>query len=388
MRAALERASRYATDVLLAEAGHARGEYDLLSGTWRSYEPAWHTGQLAWGLLEAHRITGDDTLLRAARRAGDWWASLAYEAPGPLRGFLRAEHGAEVGALVNFTTIADGAPGIFALSRATGEPRYADVATAAARWGAAHLYVPEAGLIYDLVDAETGHVLDVDDPSPHFPADRALTLRDVARPNNEGYLYYDAYRHTGDTALLAVFRGLSDALVRYQDTATGFWMDFHPNSRAKDKVHARSNTWYAESLLRAYGAFGDERYRDAALRLARAIARWQTREGAIHYGQRYCGAPDRRSLSGSALAFAGLVWMELEEMGYEEFGPHVDRAACWLVANQLPADHPDPNLRGAFLETWRKSDDRERLWVRDIATAFGLRFAAAYLDRARRAADP
>ena len=378
VKESLASASAYARTTLLTPAGHTRGEYDLLGGVWRTYEPAWHTGQLIWGLLESRRVTGDDADLAAARRAGDWWASLQYTDPGPLRGFLRAEHGAEVGSLINFTTIADGAPGLFALSRATGDDHYADVATAAGAWGAEHLYVPEHGVIYDLINSTTGAVLDTDDPSPHFADDYELSLFDVTRPNNEGFLYYDMFKHTGDSAYLEVFRGLSDALVRYQDTVSGFWMDFHPNSVAKNKVHARSNTWYAESLLRAYEAFGDEKYLRSALRLARAVADWQTREGGVYYGQRYRGAPDRRSLSGSAAAFAGILWLELSRLGYPEFDERIHRTACWLIANQFPADHPDPNVRGGYLETWRKNDARERLWVRDIATAFGLRFLARY----------
>lgn len=379
IRQAVRAGTDYVVDVLIDSQGITRGEYDLFSGTWRSYEPAWHTGQLIYALLAAESLANHPQTLPTAQRAADWWANLAYTEPGPLQGFLRAEHGAEVGSLINFTTIADGTPGLFELSRRTGNPRYADVATSAGDWAMRKLWLPEQGVMYDLIDSETGHVLTERDPSPHFPADQQLELFDVTRPNNEGFLYLDMFRHTGDSTYLEVFRNLSDALVRYQDTATGIWLDFHPNNRARNKVHPRSNTWYAESLLRAYEQFGDERYRDAALRLARAMAGRLSEGGVVYYDQRVTGAPDRRSLSGSATAFAALLWVELLGQGYTEFEEPIQRAGQWLLANQFPANHPDPNVRGAFLETWRRADGpREHLYVRDIATSFSLRFFAAY----------
>ena len=281
-----------------------------------------------------------------------------------------------MGAVINFTTIADGTPGLFELSRVTGDERYARVATAAADWALEHLYLEKEALIIDLVDSESGEILR--DRSPFFEG--ALTVDQIARPNNEGYLYYDAYRFTGKERYRRVFLNLCDGLVEKQ-SVNGFWMNYHPNHPVDGKIHPRSNTWYAESLLRGYALTGDERYRDAALRTARALVELQRKHGVIYYRNYADGRYSRASLCGSALSFAGLLWLELYQMGYDEFAAPIERARDWVLTNRFATDHPDPNLRGAFLETRRyERADGVVINVRDIATAFGLRFLVQLVD--------
>jgi hypothetical protein len=191
---ALRTGSQYAANTLLSANGTSRCDYDLATGQWRDYEPAWHTGQVIWGILEASSVTGDTSGLPAVRRAVNWWNTLEIKQHPVLSGFFRAIHGAEVGELINFTTLADGTPGLFAYSRFTGDRQPADIATRAGVWGMEHLYIPESGLMYDLVDPATGEILK--NKSPHFPKDKKLKINDVARPNTEGFLYADMYRHT------------------------------------------------------------------------------------------------------------------------------------------------------------------------------------------------
>lgn len=368
--------SQYAASVLLRPEGPSRCDYDWLSSQWRDYEPAWHTGQVIWGILEAQKITGDTSALPAARRAGDWWKTLEIRDHPTLTGFLRAIHGAEVGELINFTTLADGTPGLFELSRVTGDRSYADVATSAGDWAMQHLFIPETGLMYDLVDPATGEILK--DHSPHFQKEKELSINEVARPNTEGFLYADMYRHTSEQRYLDFFLRQCDTLVACQ-SPNGFWMDFHPNKAETGRIHPRFNLWLAESLLVAFELTQNERYREAALRTARAVQRWPTKDGHIYYTNYADGRHDASSICGSAVAFAGIVWLKFRKMGYSEFNRDIDRAARWVVQNQFPPDHPDPNLRGAFLETWVKNEGgRARVYVRDIATAFGLRFLAEY----------
>ena len=50
---ALNECANYATDVLLDEYGRSRCDYNLTEGKWYLYEPAWHTGQIINGLVEA-----------------------------------------------------------------------------------------------------------------------------------------------------------------------------------------------------------------------------------------------------------------------------------------------------------------------------------------------
>jgi hypothetical protein len=374
---ALRMGSQYASTTLLSEQGPSRCDYDLATGQWHDYEPAWHTGQVIWGLMEAMVVSKDSSCLPAIRKAVRWWSDLAIDDHPTLKGYFRAIHGAEVGELINFTTLADGTPGLFAYSRYSGDSRAADVATRAGAWAMAHLYLPESGLMYDLVDPVSGDILK--DRSPHFPADKKLGIKDVARPNTEGFLYADMYRHTGDKRYLTFFLTQCDSLVARQ-SPNGFWMDFHPNKVALGRIHPRFNLWFAESLLVAYELSAQPRYLEAALKTARAVQKWPTKDGTIYYTNYTDGRRDAGSICGSAVAFSGYIWLKLKQLGYTEFNSDIDRAARWVVANQWPTSHPDPNLRGAFFETWTKVEDgRTHVYVRDIATAFSLRFLAHYI---------
>lgn len=378
---ALRTGGRYVATTLLDERGFSRCDYDVIEGQWHPYEEAWHTGQAIQALVEAHRVLGNPALLAAARRAGDAWAGLAIEDHPVLAGYFNAAHGDALGSLINFTTIADGTPGLFNLSRLTGDTRYADVATRAGDWALRHLYLPDEGLLYDLVDATTGEILT--DRTPHgairaaFP-DGNLPLEAVARPNNEGYLFLDMYRHTGEARYRDVFLRLSDGLVERQDEH-GLWMAFHPNEHARGSVHPRFNVWYAESLLEAFELTGDRRYLEAAARTGRAMQRLQRADGRIFYTSFVDGRAEEHSVTGSAVSFAGLLWLRLVGYGYDEFAPSVERSVAWVLANRFAEDHADPNLAGAFFETRARRDGtRVLLRVRGIATTFGLRFLAAY----------
>lgn len=81
------------------------------------------------------------------------------------------------------------------------------------------------------------------------------------------------------------------------------------------------------------------------------------------------------SITGSATAYSGILWLRLRDYGVEGFDQPIERALSWVLANRFPPDHTDPNLRGAVLETRvRVVDGRTRIAVRDIASAFALRF--------------
>ncbi|HMQ45986.1 MAG TPA: hypothetical protein PKA00_00960 [Saprospiraceae bacterium] len=375
---AIQLSGQYAADVLINEVGSSRCDYELISGQWQEYEPAWHTGQVIYGLLEAFRITGDSSFLNTSIKAGDWWASQAIT-EGPLAGFFAGLHGGDVAShLINFTTLADGSPGLFLLSRLTGNPEYAHVATSAGHWAMHHLYLPEEGVLYDIVDFKTGEIWKT--RSPHYPGD-SLPLHLVTRPNNEGFLFKDMYLHTGKSAYRDVFLNLSNSLLAKQHE-NGLWLDYHPNHEPSGKLHPRFNIWYAESLIEAYSLTQDSRYLEAAARTMRTVQKWQQKQGHIYYTNRMDESYDAASICGSATAYAGLIWLRLWEAGYDEFQPNAIKSLEWVLANQLPSDHPDPNLRGAIWESWRKwsKDGAMRLYVRDIATSFSLRLMATWHD--------
>jgi len=367
----------YAAHVLLDERGKSRCDYHMVQGKWHDYEPAWHTGQIIYALVECYRITGDDSYLLAARRAGDWWIGLQITDHPRLEGMVRAVHGDQIPHIV-FATISDGSAGLFRLSEATGESKYADTAASAGQWMLEHMYVAEQRLFYDVVDPGTGEVLR--ENSPFWPGKEEQGLFDVARPNNEGSLYKDMYEHTGNPEYRKIFLGLCDGLLDYQDEH-GLWMDFMPNDKASGYFHPRFNLWYAESLLEGWELTGDERYLNGAAATARFYAKYQQADGTFYYKNYVSGKINRKSICGSAVAFAGLIWLRLLEAGAgEEFRDNVEKSVQWLLTNRYPRDHADENLAGGFFET-RVRFINDRVWIvnRDIATSFALRFLTRYL---------
>lgn len=379
VRRAIDECAAYAVGVLLDENGKSRCDYNLTLGEWYPYEEPWHTGQLVLGLLEAYKATGNRAWLDGARRGGDWWLTLEIKDNPRLKGMVGATHGDVIGNdQIVFATVSDGTPGIFELSRVTGDKRYAALATSAAKWMLENLYYPEEGVCYDLADLATGEVLKLGSPFHGGKPDQ--TLFDVSRPNTEGSLFKDAYEFSGDERFRDAHILLCDALIRFQDEH-GLWMDFMPNHKTEGSFHPRFNLWYAESLLECYDLTGDRRYLEAAARTARTYAAAQRRDGTMFYDNYINGRPaDKGSVCGSEVALAGILWMRLTGYGFDEFAANVDRSADWLVKNRFSTEHPDPNLRGAVVNT-RMRFRKGTMWMtqRDVGTSFGLRFLSAYL---------
>ena len=374
---AINEAAHYSSEVLLDEEGKSRCDYHIINGRWYDYEPAWHTGQVIYGLVEAYRITQEPLYLEAAKHAGDWWTSLQIEDHPKLKGMLNAIHGDQIPYIV-FATVSDGSAGLFELAKVTNNDHYADVATEAGAWMLEHMWVPEKRVFYDNIDARTGEVLK--DWSPFWPDKENQDLFDVARPNNEGSLFKDMYEHTGNEKYRDIFVQLCDALVDYQDEY-GLWMDFMPNDKESGYFHPRFNLWYAESLLEGYELTQNKAYLDAALKTARFYTQYQQGDGTFYYKNYVSGKINRKSICGSAVAFTGMLWLRLLEYGVgEEFKENIEKSVDWLLANQYPANHPDVNLAGGFFET-RVRFIHDQVWIvnRDIATSFGLRFLTDYL---------
>jgi hypothetical protein len=357
---------------LMDDEGRARGDYHWADGHWREYEAAWHTGQMIEALLAAHEATGNPQYLVRARQAGEWWISLELK-DGPFKGMVNAAHGDRLGQLINFTTVGNGTPGLFSLSRVTGDPRFADVATRAIIWLARNTKVPgHQGLYYNILDPATGRIWT--DKSPHHDTETA-SITQVARPNIEGSPFLDACQHSGEQWLCDAHMDLARRTAARQST-NGFWMDFEPNDPVSGTVHPRFNTWNAEAMLRTYRGTGDQALLDAALATARANVALMERDGSFDYEQNRDGRKGRNAPTGSATAFAGLLWLDLHQLGHSEFEPQIHAAARWLIANRFPADHPDPNLRGLVKDLRVKNG---QVIQRDLGNPFAARFLAAYL---------
>lgn len=378
---AVDQTARYISEVLLDEQGKSRCDYNLTEGTWYEYEVPWHTGQAIYALLAAYKETNNPKYLESAIRGGDYWASLEIKDHPVLKGMVAAVHGDAIGEdFIVFATVSDGTPGIYELSRVTKNPRYAQVATSAANWMMKNMYYPEKGVCYDNVDAKTGEVLKEYSPFWAQKDKKEQKLFDVSRPNTEGWLFKDAYEFSGDAKFREAYLNLCNSLIEIQGPE-GVWMSFMPNFIEDQSFHPRFSLWYAESLIHAYKLTNDRKYLDAASRTAEVFARAQQKDGTIFYNNYLNGRePDKGSVTGSAVALAGIVWIELSNYGYKQFDENIEKSIGWLLKNRYADDHPDPNLRGAVLET-RTRFRKGKVWLtnRDIGSSFALRFFVDYI---------
>lgn len=377
---AINECTSYATNVLQDKDGKSRCDYNLINGKWYPYEEPWHTGQLILGLLESYKVTNNKEALKAAIKAGNWWVGLEIKGNPRFKGMISAVHGDVIGTnQIVFATTSDGTPGLFELSRVTGDEKYARVATSASKWLLDNMYYPEKGVCYDLADLRTGKVLKENSP---FHKDKTKqTLNDVARPNTEGSPFKDSYEFTKDKRFKDAHILLCNSLIEKQDK-NGLWMQYMPNDSNDSSFHPRFNLWYAESLLEAYELTKDRKYLESAAKTARMYAKIQKGNGTIFYENFENGRDsDKGSVCGSAVAFAGILWIRLAGYGYSEFIPNYERSIHWILKNRFSVYHSDPNLRGAVINT-RMRTKKGGIWLtqRDIGTSFGLRFLAAYYN--------
>lgn len=380
IRKAIEESASYVATTVLDASGKSRCDYNLTEGKWYPYEVPWHTGQAIYALLHAYHSTGNKSYLDKAIIAGDYWMDLEIKQPGKLKGMVKGIHGDFIGEqLIVFATISDGTPGIYELSRITNDPKYAKVATTAASWMLDHMYNEKEGVCYDAVN-KNGEVQK--ESSPFWDAkDKAnQNLFDVSRPNTEGWLFLDAYHFSKEEKFKNAYINLCNSLLEKQGPE-GLWMQFTPNAIEEGSFHPRFNIWYAESLLKAYELTHEKKYLEGAAKTARAYVKAQDDDGTIYYKNFINGMPpDKGSICGSAVAFSGILWIKLAQYGYAEFQPNIELSLQWLLRNRFAMDHPDPNLRGAVVNT-RVRKRKGKNWIvnRDIGTSFALRFFSDYL---------
>lgn len=375
---AVNETSKYACTVLLNKDGESRCDYNLTEGKWYPYEPAWHTGQIINALIDAYEITGKKTYLKYAEKAGDWWCGLLITNNPRFNGMVNAIHGDYVSDIV-FATVTDGTPGLFKLYRVTGIKKYAEVPTSAGEWMLKHMKVPGKPLFYDSVDPKTAEV--ITENSPFWKGKKHQTLDDVARPNNEGFMFRDMYYFTHNEKYKKLFLEICDGLVKMQGP-DGLWMQFMPNDKAAGVFHPRFNLWYAESLLKGYAMTHDKRYLEAARKTLVTYKEAQREDGTIFYVNYLDGRYDKGSICGSAVAFAGLLWIKLVQYGVgDEFKGNIEKSFHWILANRFSLSNPDPNVRGAVINT-RLRHKHGKLWLtqRDVGSSFGIRFLCDYYN--------
>ncbi len=375
---AIKQTADYAANILLDKNGKSRCDYSLTEGTWYDYEPPWHTGQIIYGLVESYKITKDEHYLARAKQAGDWWCGLQILDHPKLKGMVKAIHGDGINNIV-FATVSDGTAGLFHLFDVTGVRKYAEVPTSAGEWMLNNMYVPEKRLFYDMVDPVSGDVMK--EQSAFWPDKKEQTLYDVARPNNEGSLFRDMYVYTKQEKYKKIFIDLCESLVEKQDQY-GLWLDFTPNVKQVGGFHPRFNLWYAESLIDGFELTGNKKYLDAAIKTLRTYQKAMREDGTFFYINYVDGKYNENSVTGSATAFCGILWIRLKRLGAgDEFSKSLNLATNWILRNRFSIAHPDSNLRGAVIDTrLRRKNGTLGLAQRDVGSSLGLRFLTDYYN--------
>lgn len=78
----------YVSNVVLDEKGGSRCDYHLMSGEWVAYEPAWHSGQAIYALVEAYKATNHSWMKKTAIRSAVWWLGLRMTKPSNMTGMI------------------------------------------------------------------------------------------------------------------------------------------------------------------------------------------------------------------------------------------------------------------------------------------------------------
>jgi hypothetical protein len=87
---------------------------------------------------------------------------------------------------------------------------------------------------------------------------------------------------------------------------------------------------------------------------------------------------DKDLYSGSAIAFAGILWIEIaSRKKNSDYRDNVRQAALWLVNHQFPLDYKIREVRGAFKDL-KFRGGRGVVVNRDLGSSFGVRFLVKY----------
>ena len=297
--------------------GAFRGEYRAAMRQWDVYAPIWHGGQGVKALALASRALGDAKLLDEAEYAAGFL--LRHQVTGTDsddedNGLLLAyENNA-----INVSAIVEAIDGLLVLSEISGEPRYAEVAVAAARWAMRRSYRPADGSFLYVYDPDARRFL-----PPRCMADGRLIDRG---PLLDDGVFVKVYQLTGERAFLDVAVGVAERLLTEEDPP-GNWARFPPNDPVTRTCHPRTAYWYGRPMWMVARATGDERF----LACARRAAEWYAGAMRLDGGMFRSTAPDFRTPSfdhaTSGIACAAILWLELaQECGDSGWDGHLARA--------------------------------------------------------------
>ena len=343
--------------------GAIRADYRTADRKWEIAAPMWHTGQAIKALVMAGKALEDDQYLAGARVAAEFiGAERNTDRRGKHFGLLYAyEYRPDE---VNTAALFETLDGLFALTEATGERKYADWALDAAFWAARNAYRGD-GLFHDAFDLKTSQFV-----APPWGAEKG------GRPLVDDAVLLKAYKHTRNALCRKLFFAAADRLLK-EEEAPGHWNNFPPGAKSA-YGHPRQSYWWGYPLIAAYRESGERKYLDCARRVGDWYLHLTRDETDPFHGSLRAPA----GLDTSGMACAAILWLELfEETRDARWMAAAQRALRYCLAMQF-REVQDPNLKGAFLEQVLppNGSDRSPFLVRDLAATFFIQAACRVLS--------
>jgi len=349
--------------------GAFRGEYEAASGKWDVFCPVWHGGQGVKALVLAYALLGDKAYLEAACRGADF--ILRHQVAGadnPDAGLILAYEAGAPG--INTSAILECLDGLFTLSAASKDDRYARAAIAALRWVQRHMFMPEEGLFRDHYEVGRGVLPRATDQLHPQPG----------RPLLDDGAFLTGYALTGDESLKAVAVRTADRLLA-DENPEGNWKAYPPANVVSGNIHPRHAFWWGRPMWMVHKVTGAQRYLDCCRRSAAWYAHAMRSDGGLFRNT----GPDFKTPSfghaTSGIACAAQLWNDLvREFGDAEWKEALGRSLRFCRSVQFTRAK-DPNLQGAILEKALPpgGTDAPPWYLRDVGTFFYVQAVCSVL---------
>jgi hypothetical protein len=342
--------------------GAVRGEYRAADRKWDFTSPMAHTSQAIKALVMASRVLEDDQPLAGARLGAEFiGAERISDKRSKNYGLLYAyEFKSDE---VNTAAILETAEGLFALSDATGDRKYAEWGLDGIFWVARNAYLSD-GLFRDAFDVKTAQFV-----APPWPSDKP------GRPLVDEAAFLKAYKQTRNAICKKLFYAAAERLLKDEDPP-GNWNAYPLNARSGFPYSRQSFRW-GYPLIAAFQDSGDRRYLEGA----RRVGDWYLHLTRDETDPFHASLRPSQTVDTSGMACAAILWLDLyQETKDERWRAAARRALRYCLTMQF-REVQDPNLKGALLETMipPNGSDRSPFYVRDIAAIFFVQAACRFL---------
>jgi hypothetical protein len=253
--------------------------------------------------------------------------------------------------------------GLFVLSEAANDRKYADCALDAAFWAARNAYLKD-GLFRDAFDLHNQQFV-----APPWNNERQ------GRPLLDDAVMLKAHKLTKNVLCRKLFYATADRLLKEEDASSN-WSHYPPGARSA-YGHPRQSFWWGCPMIAAFRDSGERKYLDCA----RRVGDWYLHLTRDETDPFHGSLRESAGMETSGMACAAILWLELyQETKDEKWMSAARRAIRYCLGMQF-RETQDPNLRGALLEQVLppNGSDRSPYFVRDIASVFFIQAACKLL---------